>query len=185
MRKILVIISLACICFFSISSLAFSAVDITLFLTGIDGESMIDGHEDEIDVLSLSSIISNPNNSIVDRGRGEPVIIEPLLITKYVDEASPYLFLAVLNGVVIQEAILTVRKAGENPVDYLIIKMSNVRIKDLSNDGEGGADRLTEKVTLVFSNICYAYTPQKDDGSPDATITKCWNVETNREIDPF
>ena len=54
-------------------------------------------------------------------------------------------------------------------------------VTSLSTGGSGSEDRLTENVTLNFAKYEMAYTPQKDDGSPDAEIKLKWNIEENVE----
>jgi type VI secretion system secreted protein Hcp len=104
-----------------------------------------------------------------------------LSVTKYIDKSSAHLVLAVLNGTPFKEATLTVRKAGESPVNYLKITISPVLVTNVSPGGSGGEDRLTESVTLNFAKVCYTYTPQKEDGSADAEIRRCFNIEANIE----
>jgi type VI secretion system secreted protein Hcp len=76
---------------------------------------------------------------------------------------------------------LTVRKAGENPLDYLAITMLPVMVTSVSTGGSGGEDRLTENITLNFSKVKVSYTPQKEDGSADAVLDLIWNIEKNKE----
>ena len=57
---------------------------------------------------------------------------------------------------------MTVRKAGENPVDYVNITMSPVLVTSLSTGGSGGEDRLTENVYLEFcQGESQLYTPKR------------------------
>jgi type VI secretion system secreted protein Hcp len=186
MRKIPLVLFLGCICFFSISNLAYSEVDVLLFLTGIPGESDIPGHQDKIDVLAWSWEVGNPNQSISSIGgrTAARAIVEPLVVRKLIDKASPVLILAALNGNTIPEAILYVRKAGEDAIDYIKITMSNVQISNVTNGGDSNMYLPTEDVKLVFSEVCYIYTPQKNDGSPDLEIETCWDVARNRPINP-
>ena len=180
MKKTNTIIILACLCLVCTAGLAYSAVDIILKASGIDGESKIDGHEDEIDVLSWSWQISNPNDGLSVYGSDAyPPVIGPLTLTKYTDKASPEFAIKLLTNSVIDEAILTVRKAGKDALDYLTITMWAVRIVDLTNGGSGGEDRLVETVSLDFMKVCYEYTPQKEDGSADAALEKCWDIAAN------
>ena len=182
MRKIPVIIFIACICFFSISSLAYSAVDILLKIDGLEGESAISGHEGEIDILSWSWNVSNTGTMHIGGGGGAgKAIVGDLSVTKYIDKSSTHLILASLLGTQFKEAILIVSKAGENPLEYLKITMSPVIVTNVSSGGSGGDDRLTESVTLNFAKVCYAYTPQKEDGTGDAEISRCFNIEANLE----
>ena len=182
MKKLALIILLSCVFFASNSSLAHSASNIILQISGIDGESLIEGHEDEIDILTWSWGISNSSQNIVGSGRNAGrAIVKPLVVTKYIDKASPDLALKVLTGEFIAEATLFVRKAGEFPLDYLKITMSNVEIANFSTGGSGGEDRLTESISMIFSKVCYEYIPQEFSGEAGAAIEACWDTTMNEE----
>lgn len=183
MKKIPLILILACICFITSFGIAYSSVDVLLKISGIEGESRIDGHENEIDVLSWSWQMSSTNTieNSLNRGDTLPPVINPVTVVKYVDKASPDLALSLLKGTTIDKAVLFVRKAGESPLDYLIITMDGVRIVNVYNGGESGQDRLHESVTMDFLKVCYQYTPQKEDGSADAPAQVCWDRETNSD----
>lgn len=158
------------------------AVDILLKIEGVDGESVIDGHEGEIDVLAWSWGMTQSGSMHVGGGGGSgKVNVQDISLTKYVDKASTNLMRACCNGEHLSEATLTVRKAGKNPLDYVKIKMSPVLVTSLSTGGSGGEDRLTENVTLNFAKMEVGYTPQKEDGTGDAEITLNWNIEKNIE----
>jgi type VI secretion system secreted protein Hcp len=158
------------------------AVDITLKIDGVDGESVIDGHEGEIDVLAWSWGVNQSGSMHVGGGGGAgKVNVQDVSITKYVDKASTNLLRKCCNGAHLKEATLTVRKAGESPVDYVAIKMEPVMVTSVSTGGSGGEDSLTENVTLNFAKLKFSYTPQKEDGTPDAAIDLTWNIEKNKE----
>jgi len=156
----------------------YSAVDVLLNLDGIPGESVIQDHEGEIDVLAWSWEISNQGSGM---GRAGKAIVGPLTVTKYIDKASVSLIRATLEGSFFFKATLVVRKAGKDALDFLKITMSDGRVTNVSNGGVSGDGRLTETVTLVFSKVCYEYTPQKKDGFADARIETCWDIEKNIE----
>jgi type VI secretion system secreted protein Hcp len=162
---------------------AYSAVDVLLKLDDIQGESVIQDHEDEIDVLAWSWEISNQSDVALGGGRGAgKTIVGPLTVTKYIDKASPRLIREALKGSIFSEAILVVRKAGKYALDYLKITMSDVKVTNVSNSGVSGDDRPTESVTLVFSKVRYEYTPEKEDGHGDAAIGISWDIEKNVEL---
>lgn len=168
--------------FFSSSSIAFAETDMILKIEGIEGESAVQDHESEINVLAWSWGIAQSGSLHVGGGGGAGMAdVQDVSLTKYIDKASVDLMLACLNGTHLTEAILTVRKAGEEPVDYLVITMSPVLVTSVSTGGSGGQDRLTENVTLNFAKVKVSYTPQKDDGSADAAIDFTWNIEQNIE----
>ena len=101
------------------------AVDMFLKIEGIKGESADKAHKDEIDVLAWSWGISQSGSAQLGPGAGAgKVSVQDLSFTKYIDASSPDLLLSCCNGKHLDEALLTVRKAGENPVEYLKIKMN-------------------------------------------------------------
>ena len=157
-------------------------IDIILKIDGIDGESRIDNHEDEIDVLAWSWGIAQSGSMHVGGGGGAGMAnVQDVSLTKYVDKASADLMLACFNGEHLKEAILTVRKSGDQPADILVITMSPVMVTSVSAGGSGGNDWLTENISLNFAKVNVSYTPQKEDGSADAAIDFTWNIEVNLE----
>ena len=91
--------------------------------------------------------------------------------TKFVDSASPALIMDMMTGKTASTAVLTVRKAGETPIEYFTLTMKNVTIASYQTGGSGGEDRLTENIVLHFSSLHGEYRPQKPDGSQGAAIT--------------
>ena len=81
---------MAILCLVYTANLAYSAVDVLLKVSGIKGESVVAGHEGEIDILSWTWQMSNPNDALsVFGAAGYPPVINPLIVTKYTDMASP------------------------------------------------------------------------------------------------
>ena len=68
-------------------------------------------------------------------------------------------------------AVLTMRKGGEKPIEFLLLEMSNVAVSSFSTGGSGGEDRLTENVTLHFDRIRGSYRQQLPDGSAGPEVT--------------
>ena len=157
------------------------AVDMFIkFTPDLKGESKDQGHKNEIDVLAWSWGLSNSGSAHVGGGAGAgKVNVQDLSITKYVDSATCPLLLAGSNGKHYDEALLTVRKAGEKPVEYLKIKMTEVLITSVSTGGSGGEDRLTENVTLNFAKVHVDYTPQDDKGKAGTAIPYNWDIAAN------
>lgn len=158
------------------------AVDMVLKIEGVDGESVIKDHEGEIDVLAWSWGMNQSGTMHAGGGGGAGrVNVQDVSFTKYVDKATPNLMRACCNGEHFSEALLTVRKAGKDALDYMKIKMLRVLVTSVDTGGSGGEERLTENVTLNFAKVEVAYTPQKEDGTGDAEVTLIWNIEKNIE----
>lgn len=131
----------------------------------LKGESVADGHKGEIEVLSWSWGMSQTGTTHRGTGGGAgKVNVQDISITKYVDSASPGLTLACCNGKHFDEIVLTVRKAGEKPLDYLIYTFNDVIISSVSTGGSSGSDLVTENVSFNFASFKKSYQPQDNKG---------------------
>ena len=159
------------------------AADMFLKLEGVDGESKDDSHKKEIDVLSWSWGAAQSGTGHVGGGSGAgKVSVQDLSITKYVDSSSHLLLLDCCNGAHMKKGVLTVRKAGATPLEYIKLSMDDILVTHISTGGSGGEDRLTETITLNFSKFKYEYTPQKADGSGDGTKETGWDIAANKKV---
>jgi type VI secretion system secreted protein Hcp len=158
------------------------AVDIFLKLDGVTGESQDSTHKNEIDVLSWSWGMSQSGTTHMGGGGGSgKVSVQDLSLTKYLDASSPTLQKFCANGKHVATATLTVRKAGENPLEYLKIDLEEIIISSVSTGGSGGEDRLTENVSLNFKKFHTTYTPQDEAGGAGAAVEAKWNIAENKE----
>jgi type VI secretion system secreted protein Hcp len=146
------------------------AVTIFARIGTIQGESQDDKHNDEIEVLSWSWGVSQSGTILHGGGGGEGrASFQDFNFTHYLDKASPALMTACATGEHIQDATITVRKAGEDEREYLVIQMTDVLVTSVSTSGSEG-DTPMEAVALAFAKIDLEYTPQKSDGSLDAVV---------------
>ena len=156
------------------------AVDMFIKIKELPGESKDDKHKDEIDVLAWSWGLSQSASGHIGGGSGSgKVNVQDLSFTKYVDKSSPDLMLACCNGKHFGEAKLTVRKAGANPLEYLIITMTDLIVTSVSTGGSGGEDRLTENVTLNFAKVKVDYTEQTATGAAGDKPKMAWDIAGN------
>jgi type VI secretion system secreted protein Hcp len=156
------------------------AIDMFMKLDGVTGESQDKVHTKEIDVLAWSWGMGNSGTAHVGGGAGGgKVNVQDLSFSKYIDSSSPKLMLNCCSGQHFPNAILTVRKAGGKPLEYIKLKMETVCITNVATGGSGKEDRLTENVTLNFAKVSMDYTPQKLDGSPDTAIPFGWDIAAN------
>lgn len=158
------------------------AVDMFMKIATITGESTDKKHPNEIDVLAWSWGISNSGTTHQGGGGGSgKANVQDLSFTKYTDKSSNALLLSASNGQHLATADLVVRKAGGKgtPIEYIKIHMEEVMVTSVSCGGSGGEDRLTENVTLNFAKVKYEYTPQKPDGSADASVDMTFDIASN------
>jgi type VI secretion system secreted protein Hcp len=156
------------------------AVDMFMKIATVTGESKDKTHKGEIDVLAWSWGESNSGSFHMGGGGGAgKVNVQDLSFTKYVDSSTPALLDACATGDHFTDALLTVRKAGTTPLEYIKITMKKVLITAVSTGGSGGEDRLTENVTLNFAEINYAYVEQDDKGAGKPAKEFKFNIEEN------
>jgi len=151
------------------SNSAMAAVDMFLKITDITGETRDPAHAGEMDVLAWSWGTSTGTARTV-KGILPATCVQDLSVTKYIDSASAELIMNGATGVVAPDAVLTMRKAGATPIEFLILRMTNVTVTSYSTGGSGGEDRLTENVVLHFASLTGEYRRQKPDGSADTPI---------------
>lgn len=156
------------------------AVDMFLKLGDIKGEAQDSKHKDEIDVLAWSWGVSQSGTTHMGGGAGAgKANVQDLSFTKYVDKASPNLLISCCKGKHFDTATLVVRKAGEKPLEYITITLTEVIVTSVSTGGSGGEDRLTENVTLNFAKYKFSYVPQKKDGSGEPAIDVTYDIAQN------
>ena len=158
------------------------AVDMFLKLDGIKGESQDHKHPGEIQISSWSWGLSQTGAMAHGGGGGAgKVSVHDISITKNVDKASPALMLHCCNGKHIPNGLVTVRKAGDKPLEYLKMKLQDIIISGVQNAGHGG-DILTENVTLNFAKFHIEYQEQKADGSGSPGGEMGWDVKANQKF---
>lgn len=154
---------------------SFGAFDAFLKLgdgTVIRGESVDFKHKDEIDVDSFTAGVSAAGAT------GKPTF-EPLTITKKVDKSSPVLGQICAQGTHIAKAVLTLRKAGKDALEYYIVTLTDVVVASISQNGTAGPIAVptpTETVTFTFGTIHWKYTPQLPDGMGDSPVEGGWDL---------
>ncbi len=154
---------------------------IFLYLEGVPGDSTVESHRDWIDVLSFNYGIRNPSqygasgSGVAAAGRPQ---FGDLVITKYLDKASPQLYLMASNGMHIPEARLEVIRRGNLVLRY---RLSDVTVGAVETAGEA-ADRILDKVSLKYSKIEWAYSGQDPTGRPLGEVKTGWDLAANRAI---
>jgi type VI secretion system secreted protein Hcp len=150
-------------------------------IDGCKGEATDDKHKDEIDIQSFSWGLSHPvSSSGTGQSMGESSASD-LSVMKLVDRSTPNLMKFCMNAKVFGEVLLTCRKRGEDPIEYMKVKMKNALISNIQNSGASEGGPLSESVSFAFTAVEVEYTPQKDDGSADGAVTMKWDFAKNKE----
>jgi type VI secretion system secreted protein Hcp len=158
------------------------AQDIFIKINGIDGESQDSAHKSEIEVKSWGWEISQQSNMHMGSGGGAgKATVEDLSFVHLVDRASPNLMKYCLTGKHIDQAVLTVRKAGGNPLEYLKITMSDVIVTRVSPSGSNTDNGITEGVRLSFAKVKQEYVVQNAQGGSGGAVTAGYDIKLNKE----
>ena len=156
------------------------ALNTFIKMDSIKGESQDAKHKDEIDVLSWSWGLEQPD--VIPSGRGRAagkVSVHDLSITKCTDISTPQLMLTCANGGHIKEAWLTVRKSDQNQFEFVRIRMSDVTVRAVSTT-DSGADSITENVALNFAKVQVDYVQQRPGGAAGPTVQFKWDFQANK-----
>jgi len=158
------------------------AVDMFLKLDGIKGESKDHKHKDTIHIESFSWGMNQTAAGGTAGGHGAgKVHVHDISITKFVDKSTPALLHHTASGKHIKDALITVRKAGEKPVEYLKIKLTDVFIASVQLAGHGG-DLITENVTINFAKFHVEYLEQNEKGASTPGGEMGWDIKANQKL---
>jgi type VI secretion system secreted protein Hcp len=117
-----------------------------------------------------------------NRGGGSgtgKVDIADITIQKQVDKASPTLMLACANGKHIAKGKLTLRKAGENPLEYLTVDLESILVSSYQVSGSNGGGVPSESISLNFVKVKSEYWTQSDKGAKGENANFSWDVAKN------
>ena len=159
------------------------AQDIFLKLDGVDGESQDGSHKDEIELLSWNWDMTQSGAMHSGSGGGAgKAQVGDLQFHHRLDRASPNLMRMCLTGKHISKAVLTVRKAGGEPLDYLKLTMEDVLVTSVSPSVQSAqAEQGQEQVRLSFAKVTQEYQVQNQQGGPGGTITAGYDLKRNQE----
>ncbi len=160
------------------------AHDMFLKIDGIEGESVDDKHPNEIELSSVSWSMSQDSTMHFGTGGGTgKVSVGDLRFIHSVDKASPVLMQNCMSGKHIAKAVLTMRKAGEKPLEFYKITMTDVMITTVSTTGNNSGNGIVECVGVAFSKVRVEYQPQGADGAAKggAVVTE-YDIKANKQV---
>lgn len=158
------------------------AQDIFIKIAGIEGESDDDKHKNEIEVTNWNWQIRQDTNMHSGSGGGAgKATVEDLAFDHFVDRSSPNLMKYCLSGKHIDTAVLVVRKAGGNPLEYLKLTMSDVIVTMVQPSGSSSDERISEQVRLSFAKVKQEYMVQNAQGGSGGAVTAGYDIKANKE----
>lgn len=154
------------------------AFDAFLKIVGVDGESRDERHQGEIEIDSYSWGESQSAAAGGGGGGGGAgkVQLQDFHFVARTSKASPVMFFACATGQHFPEATLSLRRAGEDPLDYIKITLSDCLVSSYLQEGVAGSSTVpTDQFSLNFAKIEFTYVPQGADGKAGPPITRAYD----------
>jgi type VI secretion system secreted protein Hcp len=151
-----------------------------LDLTGINGESIIEGYKDKIQLESwghrvAQPIVADPSNTKRTSGRPNHDEFE---VTKTADLATCKLIDYCNQAKVITALKLTVaQENGGVLIPYLVIDCTDVLVSSVRYSGDGAVP--SEVVLFDYAKITWTYTLQATGVSKGGNDSCIWDRATN------
>ena len=159
------------------------AVDMFLKLEGIEGESTDSKHRGEIDVQSFSWGLSQAGTTAGAGGAttGRPSV-QGFHFVANTGIQSPPLLVAGATAQRFPRATLTVRKAGEQPLEFLKVSLEDVLVSSYQVGGTEGGDVPVDQFSLNFAKIRMSVARVAADGTVTGYVEGGYDVVANRKI---
>ena len=160
------------------------AVDMFLEIKECPGESNKSGHEGQIDIVSFSfGAVQSGSFARGGAGGGAgKAEFQDISIVKEVDKASPKLFQACAAGTHFPTATIYVRKAGDKPLEYYKVELSDLIVSSVQNSGSAGGDNVMESITFNTAKINFTYVEQDAKGGAGKTVTAGYDVRKGEKV---
>ncbi len=163
----------------------------------ITGDATFAGHVDEVVALTFKAGVFQKGQELA-KGSGASVgksEFRPITVFKYIDKASPGLFMACATGARYQSVTLTVAKAPITPSaalaappqatgDFFRIVLNDVYVTDVNQDADAtdSNNNLVETIQLTYGRIFWYFTPLDINGNLGTVIKGGFDLVRNKTI---
>jgi type VI secretion system secreted protein Hcp len=155
------------------------AVDFFLKLDAINGESVADGHANEIAVMSFSWGASQHTSVSGSGGSGAgKADLADLSIMKNYDAASAPMYKSLLLGTHIKTGVLTATKSGAAGKPFLKISLTELFVTSVQISGSSEVPM--ESVSFSYNTIKTEYFQQDEKGDLAAKAPVSYDLKANK-----
>ncbi|HHJ17513.1 MAG TPA: type VI secretion system tube protein Hcp [Gammaproteobacteria bacterium] len=152
------------------------AMRIFLEIEGVDGESKL--LEGAVDLMSYSFSMSRPSTAhLGSGGSGGDLTVSDFVFTHNLDAASNGIRQYMVDGKQDFACKLTVVKPTKDKVETLKYDMKNCMFTSVVVSGGPADDVVMEDVSLAYSSVDFAYTPEEEDGSAGSEMACTIDIE--------
>lgn len=128
----------------------------------VKGEAVAPGHQDDIVVTGWAWGVT-AGSALGDTQATARRSYSALTVHKQVDSATTALMSALTTNDEVKEAKLSLRRAGGEQEDFLVITLKGARVTSLQHTGaDDGGTR--ETMTIAFTEVQVEYRPQQASG---------------------
>jgi len=154
------------------------AVRSFLKVPDIPGPSVVAQHKGEIEVLGYSWGMSQSGSFVTGGSGAGKAEFEDLLLVARTSEASPLLWEACASGKHFPTAVLTSRRGGKQPLDFLKITLMDVVVTSYDLDAADEEPPL-DQFTVGYAKIETEFTPVDKSGKPKPPVKSGWDIRRN------
>jgi type VI secretion system secreted protein Hcp len=151
---------------------------IILDVPGIDGECQFKDYSGKIECLSFSHAVAMQvyrDASSSERTTGK-LGVQEFTLSKYLDRSSPVLNQACCEARKLGDCKVIVGRYDDGlVVPLMVYSLSDVMVSSVSV-GSSGGDKPAETLTLNFTAIEWAYTPQQGGSAHAAGTRGAWGM---------
>jgi type VI secretion system secreted protein Hcp len=149
---------------------------------GIKGETKDSKHKEEVDIMSFSWGVSNPVSSYGGGLSAGKANFGDFSFTLRMGNASPKLAIACATGEHIKDAILSCRKSGKTPQEYLQFKFYDLLVSSYQTGYSQGQDEAYDSCSMSYSKLEWTYKAQKPDGSLEGGMDFKYDLKINKAL---
>ncbi len=156
-------------------------IDAYLMIEGVPGETTSAGWEEHIEIVSYAHSLNQPTVAAVSDAGGQThgrCEHGDFSIVKQLDKASPILAEKCSAGESIPSVTLTLCRAGNPAVPYMVYKLEKVVVASIAPAGAGD-EVPAESVSFNYVKISWTYTQVDKSGVSGGSTEGSWNLETN------
>lgn len=153
-------------------------MDAFLKLSDMTGESQDAAHSGEFDLTDFAFGVSQQGTMAISGGGGDKKAhFSDVQLRTVMGKHSPELYLRCATGKHFAEVVITVRKAGDDPLDWYKVTINDAIISSYQPSLHGAPAE--ESWSLNFAKMKVEYQAQKVDGSGEGFVGKGYDLKAN------
>lgn len=152
--------------------------EIFIKVSNIKGESLVRGHEDEIEALRFAQESSSCDFQTAGSGGGScKITTSSFAFDMKINSGIIGLKEAMYRSTHIAKVFIVFRKPGSIPYEYYKINLENVIVSKMTDATDGNANIC--QVQFSAAKFFWTYIPIKSTGAPGTPVSFGWDAQAN------